>query len=297
LARYGGTSVGEEGLLFTLLFRSKEEKSSAMRYNTGIQEAWFVESGVLVEVLPHVVPEQDCINNEVAMAGSAPLAFLQEQHGIGPIWSANAELDYKLEDQERTRRKENRHPGDYDIFVCGPNGRTEGAFKQYVGEVCKRLDCIGWKVISRSTYKHNYAREGVPIVVIDLDLNRISCKLSFVQCPTCDKIQEAVEGFDIHACRVIYHLHDGRLECKKEVFEQIRSNIGHVDVIKFGTEGPSFGDCTRMFRTMMRVRKYKDRGFRFPNFTGVRFDVDIERKLDNVVGERVQDRVDVEYLT
>jgi hypothetical protein len=279
------------------LFQSKEEKSSAMRYNIGIPEAWFVESGALVEVLPHVVPEHDCINNEVAMAGSAPLAFLQEQYRIGPVWCANAELDDSLEDREHIRRRENRHPGDYDIFVCGPNGRTEKAFKQYVNKVCERLDCIGWRVNSRSTYKHTYAREGVPIVVIDLDLNRISCKLSFVQCPTCDKIQEAVEGFDIHACRVIYHLHDGRLECKEEVFEQIRNCVGLVDVIKFGTEGPSFRDCTRMFRTMMRVRKYMDRGFRFPNFTGVRFDVDTERKLDNVVGERLRDRVEVDYLS
>ena len=242
------------------------------RYNTGVPEWWFNQTYALSEILYHVVPLEDSESHAVGMAGSAPLMLLQEKHRIVPVWRGEVNVDSS--EKDHLRSKENLFPGDYDVFVCGPNGRTEDAFREYVRKLCVKLEEIGWPVYDKRLYRHTYGKDDRPIMIFDLEVKHINCKLSLIQCPSCDKIQEVVEGFDIDVCRVIYHPHDGSIECRDAVIEQISNCTASADGCRFGESGPTVPECRRIFRTMMRVMKYMDRGFRFPNVNGVRFDVE-----------------------
>jgi hypothetical protein len=219
------------------------------QYNDMLHPRWLKNTGRVLEVLTHIIPASCSSRHEIAMLGSAALALLQEQDRIGPMWG---------------------NPSDYDFFVSGRFGRNETVFKNFMVRCITRLTDRGYAVTSRQT-KVAYARNGGKILIFDLTVAGLVGKLSFIQSPECDNVEEVAKQFDIDVCRVIYNIHECKLYCTKSVHEHIKRKVAVVSWVRFRDSGLSKDDIIQVQRVMARIVKYKERGFKFLNDEGVSF--------------------------
>ena len=194
--------------------------------------------------LKEVLPSAYCETLEIAVSGSAALAWAQERWEVGPMWV---------------------EPGDIDVFVAGRPGENEDQFIDIVNGVVERTGHMGREISLWKMYDNLYAVENVVIKVVDIAVAGMDCIFSFIQCPGVRDVEEVVESFDIDICRVIYCIHDDTFRAEAAVIRHIEEGNAFVRlmVVPILTGIPAFS-IKKARRTRNRMRKYIDRGFTFP---------------------------------
>lgn len=225
------------------------------RWNEVASQQFFEDAGTILDVLRHVVPEED--DQIVGLLGSSALCLFQEAEHIGPKWG---------------------NPGDFDIFVAGKHGETREAFEKYTQKISSSMRlafCPGAAFrLSGPHVSEVYTRmNGKKVRVKDYKFGPLlKARLSFIQCPDCKDLDDVAANFDIDICRVIVRIHSGRFMVGRQVRGHIAENRAHVDPLVFCGSGqiqPRHWKC--VMRTMERMRKYQKRGFTMDNSAGVQF--------------------------
>jgi len=213
-------------------------------------EKHFHEAYMCHSILRYVVPREATQSNAVAMVGSSALQWYQMERGVGPrFWG----------------------PNDRDILVCGSFGATRSAFYALMSTIVTNMIESGHRIRRKSLHWNVYVSPDKPVLILDIWLKGMTKAFSFIQCPECTTVQEAVEQFDIDVCKVIYHIHQDRFSMKESVRHHIEQSKAEVCSFVFGTGGPTNFDSIRVSMTMRRMQKYSRRGFHIVNGEGLTF--------------------------
>ena len=124
--------------------------NSGQRYNVYVPEWWFLQTGLLMELLRHVIPEEESLKRRVGILGSAALCLLQESRRVGPVWSVSG--------REARMGVTTVTPGDYDVFVTGKNGRRGKDFLVFVDGCVEKMEALGYTVKGKGGHFVPYAR-------------------------------------------------------------------------------------------------------------------------------------------
>jgi len=209
-------------------------------YMPCMDETWWAYYRVQ-RLLRYVIPRDVTRKDEVAVAGSCALFWYQEKNRVGPRWSS---------------------PNDIDIFVCGTEGRSKLNFKIFLCAVEANLESLGVNILSSSYRESLYVHRDVPVSIVDYHLEGIPIKLSFVQAPLHLTIHDVVNDFDIDICRVVYHVHRQSFTVKNSDAESIAGREFQVLPVLFRKRGePCKWEIQRMKSSMVRMKKYSERGF------------------------------------
>lgn len=200
------------------------------------------------DLLRGIFPPGGCKDDAIAVAGSAPLFWMQKFAGVGPTWEDG--------------------PSDVDIFVCG---FYSAFFDVLVNHVLTQLNNRNFIVTDMERYQNYYATSRGPIEVCDLTLAALQWKLSLIRCPSDRNIDSVIQSFDINVCRVVYSIERDELRVAADVYNSVESGEATVANISFGNLGPGNSASVRVGRTIRRMAKYSARGFRFLNGGGVMF--------------------------
>ena len=201
-------------------------------------------------VLQFIFPPGSCKEDDIAVAGSTPLSWLQTFANIGPRWDAG--------------------PSDIDVFVCGFYAAFFDILIHYVE---KKLTNGSYVISSKRKYRHCYANALGPISICDIKLEVLNIKLSLIQCPFDRNIYSVIQSFDINVCRVVYSIEKDEIWVPNEVYRSIEASEATVDDFRFGTTGPSRFASTKVARTILRMQKYTNRGYTFSNGGGITFTI------------------------
>jgi hypothetical protein len=221
-------------------------------------------SGVnkIQRLLRRVIGADPLIANDVAVSGSAALYWYQRRFDIGPKWKGR--------------------PHDIDVFVCGNNGRNFDRFMIHMWEeVLYNATSHGLRLQNQVIRFNTYAHPSATIKIHDFYIvdNRDTRSrprefvLSFIESPF-NTIQEAVDGFDINVCQVIYNIAQDDFIVSNELRECIRSGTAALTCgIEFFKESgrPSDDEIMKLHSTLDRIIKYNRRGYTFCNVSGIMF--------------------------
>lgn len=211
---------------------------------------WLEDSNKAIGLLTPAIPASVKLRKEIALLGSSALMRLQVQLQIGPDWGSG--------------------PNDHDVFITGRWASTETHFKGMVGLIVAKMKRLGAKIELVSEY-YVYGRNQEFFWVVDVKVQGIEKKISFVQAPGLKRVSDVLKRFDINVCRVGYDFHSGELFYSKKVCDDVTRCVATVDGPAFGPDAVSKDDIHQVLRTMERVQKYSKRGFNFINMQGVRF--------------------------
>lgn len=185
----------------------------------------------------------------IAVAGSAPLFWLQRFENVGPIWPSG--------------------PADIDVFVCGIHSDY---FSGFVEQVLAKIAAEHYVVTKMDRYHHSYGGLRGKLEICDLTIRSVQRKLSLIQCPSyAGGIQFVIDSFDINVCRVVYSIDKDEIRVAKDVYKSIKMFEATVADVPFGRGGPDRLVAKKVSKTIERMAKYRTRGFRFRNGGGVVF--------------------------
>lgn len=205
-------------------------------------------------ILRYVIPRSSTRSDEVAIAGSAALHWYQRQEGIGPSWSGI---------------------GDIDIFVSGQHGTTVSQFKRFLTSVIENLLASEHQIAAFKCYPLRLygAASSRNIIICDIEIVGIDLKLSFVQSPGSANVSSVVDGFDIDICQVRYDIHRQTYHVRNQTRDNIRRRRAVVFPLVFDSSNGDISpaDRTRVRKTLQRIKKYHDRGYKFVNGGGLNF--------------------------
>ena len=193
-------------------------------------------------ILKEMIPIEHSLSNEVAVSGSSALLWWQAHERIGPEWEG---------------------PNDVDVFVAGRPGSSDGLFMMYVKAVIENVKSKGIEIDVLEERISAYVVRGRRTNIVDVHVPGCKFKISFVQCPLACNVNEVVACFDIDICKVIYHIHNGSFSLAACVKRSICLGIAEISSIRLDEHGPSQFDISRVKSTLERVKKYKERGFKF----------------------------------
>ena len=220
---------------------------------------WLDSTALVLDYLRHALPQGQESVDCIGLIGSASLALLQNKDSIGPSWGP---------------------PSDYDVFVCGRWARNEDTFRSMVMQVVFMIMRREGNIIHEITPNYTtYGRLGVKRTLVNVHLTNIQHVLSFISCPDCKDLHEVAAAFDIDVCRVIYRPLTGAIECDDSVREHIKAGVAVVECFDFGREGLSRKNIRLLQKTLIRIWKYKNRGFKFLNEGGVEFRKQQSRRI------------------
>ena len=198
-------------------------------------------------LLSHIVDPSTQQHQYVCVAGSAALLwFLLSQPG----YSAAPEKMFR--------------PNDIDVFVYGTPAASVESFSDFVESLTTNIETAGYAITSKREHSNWYVLEG-PILIIDVRVEGIDSKISFVQSPNDHTPQEVVSRFDMDIVQVIYDVKTQTIK----VGDRIRSNIlrGQATTKNFVYNRCflSLHDYSLYGSTLSRISKYSKRGFVFPS--------------------------------
>ena len=198
-------------------------------------------------LLKVIIPADGYADDAIAVAGSAPLFWLQRFGEVGPVWFGG--------------------PKDIDIFVCGKYAHN---FEALVEHVKVKLEAEHYYIVDVRNYVHNYACATGKVRICDFTISSFHRKLSLIQCPFNDSIEDVIDSFDLNVCRVVYSNGKDELRVAREVYKSIRKKEAVVDSVYF-PGGVNAFQGTKVQRTIERMEKYRSRGFRIVNGGGIVF--------------------------
>lgn len=165
------------------------------------------------------------------------------------------------------------HPNDLDIFVCGSNGRTTEAFLDFVNKCGQEMLRIGHQVNSVHRYRNVYVHDDIDIEIVDVEVEGLETKLSFVQCPKDETVLQTVRRFDFDLVQVIYDFTRDRIirqDPETELMEwtltmrlsnRILDSLDRQLTLPTGSRNDN--SVRRILLTCGRMLKYSRRGFIF----------------------------------
>lgn len=201
-------------------------------------------------MLKQMIPNEYSLSREVAVSGSSALLWWQTEQRIGPEWEG---------------------PNDVDVFVAGRPGSNGEVFTMFVNAVIDNVESKGIKIAHLRGKNSTYIVRGRRTNIVDVRISGCKFKMSFVQCPLANNIDEVVACFDIDICKVIYHIHDGSFSVAACVERSICLGTAEISSIRLDEHGPSQFDMARVKKTLERMKKYKERGFKFTHGNAIVF--------------------------
>ena len=223
-----------------------------MRWAESSLKCFTREADKVIRLLRIAIEYNESHHDFVNVAGSSPLHWFQLKHGlcVGNSWK----------------------PNDVDIFCCNEIGASGSSFLAYVGEALARIKAAGYEVKDVSRWSNKYVSEDSPVLTVRVKVQGIETAFSFIQQPLCRTVSDAVSQFDIDVCKVICKVHSGTertrpvLEADSAVNAAIRSQSASCKTFQFKEHVPSDFEVHLYEKTLLRMRKYADRGFTFTSY-------------------------------
>lgn len=141
-------------------------------------------------------------------------------------------------------------PGDVDIFVLHDEVRFNAIVSAYITRNC---GLVGSSIVTR----HN---------IVDIKVNSLLSEpvISFVRCCESKSAGEVVAGFDIDVCKVCLGFIQGHLSISMQPDVARSIELRRMRCI---VHRCSFNIHYPLSKTILRVQKYRARGFRFASLT------------------------------
>ena len=217
------------------------EEVSLLTYNDCVKEAELVK-----QTLRDMLTEDLQLRGTVCVAGSASLHW------------------YLLTSpQDGLAKSCLFQPGDTDIFVYGPDGQTEVAFKKAVYGMINQLQEKGYMVGIYSKKRNFYVHKDVSVLIIDVKVVELEAHLSFIQCPHDSTVQQVVSQFDINVVKVIYNIATGELSADDEILQCIQARKGVAKDFYCQFTAADYKEVKKVRQTLLRIAKFTRRGFSF----------------------------------
>ena len=172
-------------------------------------------------------------------------------------------------------------PGDIDIFVLHDADRFQAIVDEYITRHCS---VVGSSIV----YRQN---------IVDIKVNSHISEpvISFVRCLDAESPSQLVAGFDVDICKVCLAFIKGRLSLSLQ--SDVAASIVHRRMRVVVNKSAFKPLHYPLSRTIMRVQKYRARGYLFQSLTFSSFDpavteLDVEEfnlmKAWSVLGDQVE---------
>ena len=156
-------------------------------------------------------------------------------------------------------------PGDADYFITGENffSRVD-VLIMLLREV---VEAHGKTLTVEKAQPHLYACPNRTIWTVNVRIQGLDTKLSFVESPECKNMKEVLENFDVSVAKVMYDCKGtGMLLTRSDVLSQIKGGVANVKDFEVGLLYPTLFQCRRITSTLNRMNKYGERGYMFLNY-------------------------------
>ncbi len=227
----------------------------------------------------------------IGVAGSAALALLEghlatkedgrlrgrwgakvtDYHFLNGSISGDIEKDLVIMEMLHTRSGEFRVK-DVDVFLTRgysyePLGFTV-ASDTIVREITSLCGSRGITVKAEEVRKNWYVERDELVLIRDVSVGDGKIKISLIQQPCSEDIDDVVDNFDINVCKVVYNPFDEVLYAELATVDNIWKGTTSVIDLESSNGGPDRFDVARITSTIRRMYKYHQRGYiidRLPN--------------------------------
>ena len=207
------------------------------------------QASLIQQCLRDMIPKNFFAENNVCIAGSAPLQWLL-------LTSAQ---------NTHTAQTSLFEPNDIDIFIFGANAKSVQAFLHTVDCMINNLKRKRHNIKCRSIHKNWYILENIPIHIVNVKVIGIRSQFSFVQCPTASTKEHIISSFDMDIVKVIYDIKEQTLLVDESIRDNAEHRNGVIQNFICSLTAPSNMEIKKISTTLCRMRKYSLRGFHFNN--------------------------------
>ena len=183
---------------------------------------------------------------------------------------------------------------DIDIFVIGEAAIDEENFHNFVNAAVDRLKDSGHYIRKIKARRWNYTNAGMWMWLVDVYVRGMKQYLSFIQKSGLYNIQHVIDDFDINVVQVVYDIQKDKATASYEVANAIRTKTARVvRPFVFLTTVPDVNEEAYLCRTLHRIQKYNNRGYKFmnmPRLTALHVPDEPSHPVDNSLALTILER-------